>query len=77
VAGSAEHATDWQDVRFTNASDADCDAEQPDADVLRMAGQHQANRAQREALRVSKTDDVPSAHGAAYGRERDRRARRR
>jgi hypothetical protein len=62
VADGAERATDWQECRFTYAIDAECDAEQPDADVLRIAGQHQSDRAQREALRVSKAGDLPRAH---------------
>src|SRR5262249_48208684 len=64
VADGVAHMTDWHDCRFTYASDAECDAEPPDAEVLRMAGQHQADRAQREALRVSKTGDLASARAA-------------
>jgi Ca-activated chloride channel family protein len=62
VTDGTEHATDWQVIRFTYASDAECDAEQPDADVLRMVGQHQSDRAQREALRESKAGHMLRAH---------------
>jgi Ca-activated chloride channel family protein len=62
VADGAEHATEWQQCRFTYASDAECDTESPDADVLRMAGQHQSDRAQREALRESKAGHMARAH---------------
>jgi Ca-activated chloride channel family protein len=62
VADGAEHATEWQQSRFTYASDEACDAESPDADVLRMAGQHQSDRAQREALRESKAGHMLRAH---------------
>ena len=62
VARGTEHATDWQVVRFTYASQAECDCEQPNADVLRMVGQHQSDRAQREALRESKAGHMVRAH---------------
>jgi hypothetical protein len=62
VADGAEHATDWQVCRFTYASDAECAAEQPDVDVLRIASQHQSDRAQREALRESKAGHMVRAH---------------
>ncbi len=61
VADGAERATDWQELRFTYARDEECAAEQPDAEVLRMAGQHQSDRAQRLALRESKAGDLASA----------------
>jgi Ca-activated chloride channel family protein len=62
VADGVEHATDWQECRFTYASDAECDAEQSDPDVLRIASQHQSDRAQREALRESKAGHMVRAH---------------
>ncbi|HEV2461966.1 MAG TPA: VWA domain-containing protein [Ktedonobacterales bacterium] len=64
TAEGAERSTDWQEFRFAYASDAECEAEPQDADVMRWAGQHQADRAQREALRLSKRGNLAGA-GAA------------
>jgi Ca-activated chloride channel homolog len=64
MAEGAERSTDWQEFRFTYASDAECEAEPQDAEVMRWAGQHQADRAQREALRLSKRGNLAGA-GAA------------
>jgi Ca-activated chloride channel homolog len=64
AADGAEHTTAWQEFRFTYASDNECDAEPQDAEVLRIAGQHHSDRAQREALRVSKAGDLAGARAA-------------
>jgi Ca-activated chloride channel homolog len=61
VAEGAERSTDWQEFRFTYASDAECEAEPRDAEVMRWAGQHEADRAQREALRLSKRGNLTGA----------------
>jgi Ca-activated chloride channel homolog len=60
----AERSTDWQEMHFTYASNAECEAEPRDAEVMRWAGQHQADRVQREALNLSKHGKLQEASAA-------------
>lgn len=57
----AEQATDWQPLTFTYATDAECDAEQPDAEIAQRIGEALSDRAQREALTRSKRGDFAGA----------------
>lgn len=61
VDGGAERATDWRDLTFTYATDAECAAETPDPSVARYAGQHLSDHAMRTAIRRSKTGDLRGA----------------
>ena len=56
-----ERATDWHDVRFTYADTATCEAEQPAPEAALVIGQHLADRANREAIRLSKQGDIAGA----------------
>jgi Ca-activated chloride channel homolog len=56
-----EKSTDWQELRFTYATDAECDAETPDTEIVHQLGEGISDRAQREALRRSKRGDFEGA----------------
>ncbi len=60
-AGGSRQTSDWQEVRFTYASDSACDDEPHDRDVMHWVGQHQADRAQREAASLSRKGDYRAA----------------
>jgi Mg-chelatase subunit ChlD len=61
MAQGHERATDWYEVRFTYADAAACDAEMPDPEAARVIGEHLADRANREAIRMSKRGDLKGA----------------
>ena len=56
-----ERALDWQTVTFTYATDAECDAEAPDAQVVHLVGEALSDHAQRRALVMSKHGDLAGA----------------
>lgn len=62
-ARGAERSADWQTVRFIYASDAECEAETPNEEVLHLVARHLSDRSQREALRASKAGDHALAMG--------------
>jgi Ca-activated chloride channel family protein len=57
----AEKATEWSPLTFTYATDAECDSEQPDAEIAQRIGEALSDRAQREALTLSKRGDFAGA----------------
>lgn len=61
TADGAECGTAWQTVRFIYATDAECEAEPGDTDVIHLAGQGLSDRAQRDALMRSKRGDLAGA----------------
>lgn len=65
--GGAEHGSDWQEVGFTYASNQDCSRETRDAAVMHWVGLHHADRAQREASRLSRSGDQQGARRALRG----------
>jgi Ca-activated chloride channel family protein len=56
-----EHYIPWQELTFTYASHAECDAEVRDAQAMHWVGLHHAARARREAAERSRRGDL---HGA-------------
>lgn len=58
---AVRHATEWHELRFTRASNAACDAELKDADVMHWVGLHHADKARREAAERSKRGDLAGA----------------
>lgn len=61
VDNGRERVTEWQTLGFSYASDADCEAETPDAGVVHQVGQSISDRAQREALAHMKRGDITGA----------------
>jgi Ca-activated chloride channel homolog len=61
MARGVERTTDWHEVRFTYADAQACEAEQPDAEATQVIGEHLADRANREAIRLSRQGDVEGA----------------
>lgn len=57
-----EHTAPWQELRFTYASPEVCEAEQPNAEVLAVAGKHTSSKAQMEALRLNRAGDFAGAN---------------
>jgi Ca-activated chloride channel family protein len=54
-------STDWQEVTFTYADDAQCNAEQRDPSVMHWVGLHHSSRAQLGAMTSSKRGDMQGA----------------
>ncbi len=61
VAKGAEHSTAWQEVRFSYAGKAACDAEPRDPSVMHWVGLHEAARAQREAIKLNQEGNLQDA----------------
>jgi Ca-activated chloride channel homolog len=59
--GNGERHTDWQEVRFTYASDQLCDGEVRDPAVMHWVGLHHAERAKIEAAEMSRRGDLKAA----------------
>ena len=60
-APGGEYTTPWEAVRFTRASHDACDAEPAERAVLHWVGRQHADRAQREAARLSRAGQTPAA----------------
>jgi Ca-activated chloride channel family protein len=61
LADGGERSTDWQEVRFSYAEKDACDAEARDPSVMHWVGLHEADRAQREAIKRSQAGDLAGA----------------
>ncbi len=62
TAEGAERSAAWETLRFIYATDAECEAEAPDAEVTHLAGEAMSDRAQRDALIHGKRGDFATAH---------------
>ena len=60
-AGGLDQTTDWQEVRFTFASNQACDDEPRDPAVMHWVGLHHSDRARREATEQSRRGDLGGA----------------
>ncbi|GHO85066.1 vWA domain-containing protein [Dictyobacter formicarum] len=63
-ADNAEHASDWQEIRFSYASQDACAGEARDPQVMKLVAQHEADRARREAVASSHRGDYLGAQNA-------------
>jgi Mg-chelatase subunit ChlD len=61
VADGGERSTDWQDIRFSYADQAACEAEARDPSVMHWVGLHESDRAHREAIKRSQEGDLAGA----------------
>jgi hypothetical protein len=61
MSDDAEHWTEWQEIVFTYAGHAACDAEPYDPGVMHWVGLHHASRAQMEAPALSRRGDADGA----------------
>lgn len=61
ISEDGERQTEWQEVAFTYAGHAACDAEQHDPAVMHWVGLHHAARAQMEAPVLSRRGDRDGA----------------
>lgn len=73
-ADNVEHATDWQEIRFSYASQDACEGEARDPQVMKLVAQHEADRARHEAVASSNRGDrigaQQSLHRAVYAMSR-------
>jgi Ca-activated chloride channel family protein len=60
-ADNTECSTDWQEVRFSYASQSACESEARDPQVVEWVAQHEADRARREAVAYNNRGDVTGA----------------
>jgi Ca-activated chloride channel family protein len=60
-ADNTECSTDWQEVRFSYASQSACEGEPRDPQVVHWVAQHEADRARREAVAYNNRGDVAGA----------------
>ena len=61
VDDDGERSTDWQEVRFSYATNDACEREVHDPAVMHWVGLHQADRAHREAIKLSQAGDLRGA----------------
>ncbi len=61
MAADGERSSDWQEVRLSYAEQDACDAEARDPSVMHWVGLHEANRAQREAIKRNNAGDLAGA----------------
>lgn len=61
LADEIQQATDWQELRFSYASQSACDDEPQNAEVMRLVGLQEADHARREAVRDNNQGDIQSA----------------
>lgn len=61
TADGAESSTAWQTLRFSYATDAECEAEPENTRVIHLAGEGLSDRAQRDSLMRSKRGDLAGA----------------
>ncbi len=64
LSGDAERSTEWQDLRFSYASNSACDDEPQNADVMHWAGLNEVDRARREAVRYNNQGDLARARAS-------------
>ena len=65
-ADGAERRTEWRAIDFTYASDAACDAEEPDPVALHWVGLHEADRAQLESIKLRREGDHLGANAVLH-----------
>ncbi|GCE30071.1 hypothetical protein KDA_55550 [Dictyobacter alpinus] len=58
---NTEHASDWQELRFSYASKSACEGESHDPHVMTLIAQHEADRARREAVVSNNRGDYVGA----------------
>lgn len=64
LAGDAERSSEWQELRFTYASNSACDDEPQDADVMHWASLNEVDKARREAVRYNNQGDLARARAS-------------
>jgi Ca-activated chloride channel homolog len=62
-------STDWQESVLTYASHGECDREARDPDVMRLVGLRHSERAQREAIKLSRQGDFDRAKATLHAVE--------
>jgi Ca-activated chloride channel homolog len=67
LADDMKQYTDWQELRFSYASQSACDDEPQNADVMHQVGLQEADHARREAIRYNNLGDLPSARKKIAG----------
>jgi Ca-activated chloride channel family protein len=60
-ADQTECSTDWQEIRFSYASQNACDNEVRDSQVIHLVTEHEADRARREAIELNNRGDLDGA----------------
>lgn len=63
---NTEHATDWQEIRFSYASQQACAGEAHDPEVMKLVAQHEADRARREAVASNQRGDYQGAQRVVH-----------
>ncbi|MGH2509865.1 MAG: hypothetical protein ACRDHZ_21000, partial [Ktedonobacteraceae bacterium] len=64
LADDTKWCTDWQELRFSYASQSACDDEPQNVDVMHLVGIEEVDHARREAIRYNNLGDLQKARAS-------------